>query len=202
VYSPRTTPKRGHRDRRSGFRKSHPRVHGRPPSNSGRTNRRERSASEGSKPTFGLESSFQRSKTSAKSGVTLIRKQTVENVGEATDTQTVELDGELINDQEVVLDSGESRTLPRQRDRNRRPRSRRIRVRRFHRRRLRNGDIDGRSSRRVRRSTRRRMDRTRTAEPLRKMGTVEMGTAKRKPAKKVEPEETCELPLPTLLAHG
>jgi len=47
-----------------------------------------------------------------------------------------------------------------------------------------------------------RMDRTRTAEPLRKMGTVEMGTAKRKPAKKVEPEETCELPLPTLLAHG
>jgi len=38
---------------------------------------------------------------------------TIENVGEATDTQTVELrlDGELINDQEVVLDSGESRTL-------------------------------------------------------------------------------------------
>jgi len=42
---------------------------------------------------------------------------TIENVGEATDTQTVELrlDGELINDQEVVLDSGESRTPPRQR---------------------------------------------------------------------------------------
>jgi len=38
---------------------------------------------------------------------------TIENVGQVADTQTVELrfDGELINDQEVVLDSGESRTL-------------------------------------------------------------------------------------------
>jgi len=39
---------------------------------------------------------------------------TIENVGQVVaDTQTVELrfDGELINDQEVVLDSGESRTL-------------------------------------------------------------------------------------------
>jgi len=38
---------------------------------------------------------------------------TIENVGQAAGTQTVELrfDGELINDREVELDSGESRTL-------------------------------------------------------------------------------------------